>query len=97
MLYPCIVERIIMKAKDAIKKLIEESDWNQARLSNALGFSSPQAFDNRRKARSPKTDFLVAILGKLNYQLVIVPDGSKLPKGAIVIDDDLEFQSRKGE
>lgn len=83
-----------MKAKEAIKKLLEESDWNQARLSNALGFASPQAFENRRKARSPKTDFLVAVLNKLNYQLVIVPDGSKLPKGAIVLDDELEFQTR---
>ena len=86
-----------MKAKEAIEELIAKSDWKKARLSNALGFETPQAFARRMLGKSPKVDFLVAILGKLNYQLVIVPDGSKLPKGAIVLDDQLEFQSRKGE
>lgn len=95
MLYPTVVGRNDMKAKDAIQQLIKMSDWTQARLASALGFASPQAFDNRRRAKSPRTDFLVAILGKLGYQLVIVPDGSKLPKGSIVIDDELEFQEKR--
>lgn len=86
-----------MKAKEAIEELISKSDWKKARLSNALGFETPQAFGRRMLGKSPKTDFLVAILGKLGYQLVIVPDGSKLPKGSIVIDDELEFQNHGGE
>lgn len=86
-----------MKAKEAIEELIAKSEWKKARLSYALGFETPQAFGRRLLSKSPRTDFLVAILKKLNYQLVIVPDGSKLPKGSIVLDDPLEFQSKGGE
>ncbi|WP_161959568.1 hypothetical protein [Adlercreutzia equolifaciens] len=46
---------------------------------------------------APKTDFVAKVLDALGYRLVVVPKGSNLPQGSIVIDPCAEDACAEGD
>lgn len=80
-----------MNMQEAIGMLIEQSSWTKARLARHFGVTNAAIAD---RLRPKKTDLKVStaqqMLDPLGYDIVVVPKGSRLPSGAILIDDAQE-------
>lgn len=77
-----------MKSVEIARSLIEQSPvWSQNKLASKLGLS-PQAMSNRMQAVDLKASFLAEIVESLGYELVVVPQESKLPKGSIRVSNE---------
>lgn len=66
-----------MKANDAISKILSDRDKSKRSLADDLGIS-PQALDNRLKARSMKVETLVDTVTPLGYRVELVSDDDKI-------------------
>ena len=79
-----------MKPKEALNKLVDESDFKKADIARALGIS-PQSLDIRlSKGENPQIKTLNEILSVIGYQLAITRKGAKLPSHSIVIENPEE-------
>lgn len=81
-----------MTIREILRSAIDESTtWSQNRLAVDIGLSGP-AMSNRLKAdgRDVKVGFVVAVLDRLGYDLVVVRKGSRLPNGSVVVTAEEE-------
>jgi hypothetical protein len=96
-----------MNVNDKLKELIEKDrklwmetrderyKFPKTRIKNALEFPSTAVLDRRLLSESvPKVDFVAAVLNVLGYDLAIVPQGSTLPAGSIVVDSDFKYEKK---
>lgn len=75
-----------MQAIEAVRSMVEGSTvLSQNKVAAALGMS-PQSMSQRLYAKDVKAGFVADVADVLGYQLVLVPKGTRLPGGSIVID-----------
>ena len=75
-----------MTINEIIKAIIEKSpSWSQNKLGAALGISQA-SMSNRMNVRKMGVPFAVEALGLLGYDLVVVPKGSNLPRGSVIVE-----------
>lgn len=75
-----------MRTVEILRELIERSpNWTQNKIANKLGVSSQNMSNKMNTKGAPKADFVAKVLSVLGYRLVVIPDGTKLPAGAIEI------------
>lgn len=77
-----------MKTREAIDKAVNDSPWSKRRIAGKMGITAQQLNDRLHRNSSPKVNVIASLLAVAGYKLVIVPEGSHLPDGSIVIDPD---------
>lgn len=78
-----------MKAREVIKKLMEENNVSNADIAHSMNMSLAASWDLVANPRNPfdmSTKKLCPLLNVLGYKLVAMPREDKLPKGGIPID-----------
>lgn len=75
-----------MKVIEALRKLMDESEMSHYAISKRLGVTSV-TITRMWKQDSVGADRLVRICDIIGWDVVLVPKGSKLPKGAIVLEE----------
>lgn len=76
-----------MEAIELVRKLIGESHLSQNKIASLLDLS-PQVMSQRMQAKDLKASFLAKVLGQLGYRLAVIPAGSNLPPGSLMIGDE---------
>ena len=75
-----------MDAKSAMRHIVKNSGKAKAAISRELGKSDNYINAMHVMQRSPGSDVLAAIAQACGYTLALVPHGSALPSGSIVLD-----------
>ena len=75
-----------MNPSDAIREAASASGFTFARLAAAMG-TVPQVVNGYlTRKNGMRADKLVDIAGAMGYEVVLVPNGSRLPNGSITVD-----------
>lgn len=78
---------ISVKAKTAIKKIIKQTNWTQARLAAAVGLKDQRVLANRLTQENISINIAQEMLNKMGYEIVFQPvSGGRRKEGSFVID-----------
>ena len=75
-----------MNVIEALRKLLDESPLTQNDLARALGVKPP-SLATAWKQKSMSVDKAASIASVLGYDIALVPKNSKLPKGAVLLEE----------
>lgn len=75
-----------MDISSAVKQVIKDTGFSMQRIANVMGITQQSVSSFVNRSRSMKVDNAVKVLDAMAYDLVIVPRGSRLPKGSIVVE-----------
>lgn len=75
-----------MNAVEALRSVIDASGTSQYAMAKRLGISTASMSQTWGR-RTIGSDKLVRLLGLVGWEVALVPKGSKLPKGAIVLEE----------
>lgn len=78
--------RDVMDAKQALRSLVDNSGKSQRAISRELGKTDNYVSALFSMGRAPGSDLMAAIAQACGYTLALVPHGSTLPDGSIVLD-----------
>lgn len=80
-----------MRTVELLRDLIGKSpNWTQNKVANEIGVTSQNMSNRMNLKGAPKTDFVAKVLDVLGYRLVVVPKGTNLPQGSLVISPESE-------
>ena len=75
-----------MDSKQAFRVIVDASGKSRRALARELGRSEGFISSMLSGGRAPGSDLLAAIARACGYTLALVPHGSTLPSGSIVLD-----------
>ena len=76
----------ILNAKQAFRTIADASGLSRRALSAALGKTDNYISALLSQGRAPGSDLMAAIAQACGYTLALIPHGSTLPRGSIVLD-----------
>ena len=75
-----------MNPSDAIREAASASGFTLAMLADVMG-TIPQVINGYlTRKNGMRADKLVDMAGAMGYEVVLVPNGSRLPNGSITVD-----------
>ena len=79
-----------MEIKAIIKTLMNQDGLKNAALAERLGLTAQAMWDrlNNKKHKSIGVDTAVDILKAMDYKLVVMPRGARMPEGAVEVGAD---------
>lgn len=85
-----------MDVKHALNDVIDRSPWTKTFLAEQFEVSNQVFNDRINRNKNPKIDFVLEVLDKLGYDLIIVPKSSRKPDNAIVLTQTEESNRKVG-
>lgn len=88
-----------MEMRNLIKYLMRENDLSNVVIAERIGLTAQAFWDrvNNRKHKSIGVDTALEILQAMDYRLVVVPVGSRLPAGSYEVSGMSEPVYKKGD